>query len=424
MKVPGGGEIEIEHEGAPGAAQAEDAIQRFTPLTDELADTAFVVLSSVTIPDGGGGGGTRPAIVARLVPGKVFGDSGETAWSANAAQQRSYQANVKCVFWHPDEADYYFLPETRALEASTPAALRALVADMNEVAHACRALFNNGTSFVLSQLRQNAATSGHFFVDFLFSDATGLWQVVTTMPPPAVARQPLLPTLPKRMNGQSELANIYHQYDTGLRAVATLPAANSALLPTGGTTVTTVAALQPITGTRSVMLLDAAGVFVATQLIDDNDAIDALAFPGYTYTAATPPRLFSSLGGAPLIADLRAMGPTAFGNPPTPVATVNFGAVPAARAITAAAANTLVVARLMRPLQAGAGGALTPIAGQSWIESFAVPLPAGTLQAGRMNVISLQLTFAAATTQWTAAGTVNGAAFTSGPLTVTQQVIA
>ncbi len=82
MKVPGGGEIDIEHESAPGAAQAEDAIQRFTRLSDETRDTAFVVLSSVTIPDGGGG--PRPAIVARLVPGRVFGDSGELAWSATA----------------------------------------------------------------------------------------------------------------------------------------------------------------------------------------------------------------------------------------------------------------------------------------------------------------------------------------------------
>jgi hypothetical protein len=426
MKVPGGGAIDIEHESAPGAAQAEDALQRLTRLSDETPDTALVVFSSVAIPDGSGG--TRLAIVARLVPGRVFSDSGELAWSALPAQQSAYQANLKCVFWHPDENDYYLLPSTSALDDSTPDALRSLVADMNEVAQICRALFANGTSFVRTQLRGNAATSGHFFVDFLFTDAGGVWQAVPT-PPPAVARQPLLPTVSKRMNGQSALANIYHPYDTGLRVTAALPAANSQILPTGGTTVTTVAALQPLAGTQSAMLLDGAGAFVATQLLDGNDAIDVLAFPGYTYTGANPPRVYASLGGARLMVDLRAMGPTTFGTPPAPLTTVNFGAVPPAQAINAAAAHTLVVARFMRGMQAGTGGALTPIAGQSWIEAFAVPLAAGTLaagtlQAGRMNIVSLQLAFNPTTTQWTATGTVNGAAFTAGPLAVTQQVIA
>ncbi len=284
---------------------------------------------------------------------------------------------------------------------------------MNDVAQVCRVLFANGTSFVRTQLRGNAATSGHFFVDFLLHRRGGR---VAGRPHAAAPRRgaAAAPADGQRsgMNGQSELANIYHPYATGLRAMAALPTANSQILPTGGTTVDD--------GRRAA----------APRRHAERDAPRRRRrvrrhpahrrqrrhrrprLPRPHVRRREPAARLREPRGARRSWSICGRWPrrrSATRPPRSPRST--SAPSPRRRRSTPGRATRSSVARLMRGLQAGTGGVLTPIYGQSWIESFAVPLAASTLQAGPMNIVSLPARVRPDDVHpsGSATGTVNGA---------------
>jgi hypothetical protein len=337
-----------------------------------VPDTAFVVLQAgVHTPIGATTG--VPAIVARLVPGRVYETNvGERFW---ADANNRYSNNVAVVYW--TGTAYDFLPTIAAIPTTVTAAQRQQLVTMNQVATACRGLFRDGTA-VATHLRNNATTSGHYYVDLVFTLQSGTWRP-TPNPNAPITRQRLFQP-GRRLNATSSVGNIYEQWDTALKVTMQWPTNAGVRLnswvanPAGAVTVSsdTVTAFEP--GDAGSGMVLQGGNFVAGLFADRNDLLtpELVAFPGFTRAAS---RLFTDMVNTPLHLDYDGAAPT----PAPPASLVNRIAVPPAVAIDPTQAATLILSRTIRPIDrpwAPQGGTF-PVGGGT----LTVQLPRTTVYA-------------------------------------------
>jgi hypothetical protein len=299
---------------------------------DEVRDTAFIVLT----PVGAG-------FVARLVPGIVYalvnGQSVVVGWT-----QPSYSPNVPLIYW--TGTTYAFVPTMLNIPSSATQVQQQQIAAMNQIGLVCRALFRTGPAAnpITVNLFNNAATSGHYYVDLVFALVGGTWQQTPT--PTPVVRQPVL-GFGRRLNRTSSLGNIYHEYDTAMKVNVQWPMIGIALQNSWVAPATVIngamVAFQPEPKHAGMLLQPnfVAGLFEDRNLLSP----ELLAFPGYARAASA---LFTAPNGVPLHLDYDGLVPA--GTVQNPLVLVNRIAVPAAVAVTPAQPSTLIISRILRPI--------------------------------------------------------------------------